>query len=149
MVYKFTPKSEEELNVPDILEPGEYNFEVLSSEDDISQSGNPINKVKLAIFNDRYKIGVIYDYIIFSDKKFCERKVRHFAHSVGLHSQYEKGELQKDFKGLTGKLKLSIQDEKPKPNGDGFYPRKNIVEDYIPSENKKTEEGFLNDEIPF
>jgi hypothetical protein len=153
MSFHFTPLSEEELNKrDDLLEEGIYDFEVLSSEHQISEAGNPMSKLTLNVWDKEGRCVPIFDYLVFSQTKLCLRKIRHFCHAVGIIDDYEKGELRENFKSLSGKVLVGVQAPKPK-GGGSYYPEKNVVIDYIIKDNsspKKEDSGApFDDDIAF
>jgi hypothetical protein len=116
----YTPKTDEELNKESLLDAGEYDFKVLEAEATTSQTGNPMMKVKLHVYTDGGSQH-IYDYIVPSSN-FGERKLKAFAKSLGLESEYNSGKLTPDLAiERSGKVTLGIQDAK-----DGYQAR-NIV----------------------
>ena len=166
MTYYINPLSEEELDVFALLDEGVYDFEVTKSTDGMSKSNNPMNTLDLKIWKPDGSVKLMKDYLVFSSVNFCMRKVRHFCEAVGILEEYEKGQIRKDFTGLSGKVELVIKEGglipedklEGKPIGS-TYPTKNEVKDYIlpnkgtvkhvgmkPLPEKKDE---FNDEIPF
>ncbi len=162
MSYHIDPKSEEELDIFGLLEDGVYDFEVIKSEDKVSSSGNPMNKVTLKIWEKDGSVRIMSDYLVFSPVAFCLRKIKHFCDAVGISDEYTSGKIRSDFMGLAGKVELKIKpgdlipDDKlmGKPHGSK-YPDKNEVKDYIV---KSTNDGMkplpevkdeFNDDIPF
>ena len=155
MSYCFNPMSDEELDAIDIIPEGVYNFEVLKSTRKVSKSGNPMAALQLNVWDNDGKTRCVFDYLVFSNVNLNIRKVSHFSKAVGLHEEYKKGELPEELELLSGKVQIGIQDEQEKPGG-GFYPKKNIVIDYIadgkvkakPS-NDKTDAFQEDTDIPF
>lgn len=148
MVYMITPKTEQEL-IDTLLPKGRYKFEVLSSQDKISKAGNQMNEMVLGLHGNN-EIGNVKDLLIFSDKNFNIRKIKHFCDATGLKDEYEKGQIRDNFYGLTGEVDIDIEEKKPNDTG-GFYPEKNIVIDYVGNKIplEKKEEPAFNDDIPF
>lgn len=150
MSYSFTPLSDEELDMANLLPEGEYDFQVSKSARRTSKQGNAMAELQIKTWDRFGKICMIFDYLVFSTVNMNIRKISHFCKSVGLHAKYKEGNLPEELDGYSGKCLVGIQDQQSNPNG-GFYPKKNVVLDYIeqnPSiENKKVEE--FSDEIPF
>ena len=130
MSYDFNAMSEDELTLFPILEDGVYDFEVLKSTRKISKSGNNMCELNLKIWDKTGKTTTIFDYLVFTQVPMNIRKVKHFCDSVGLEDAYKRGSLPEELAGLAGKVELSTQDEREK-DGGGFWPRKNVVEDYV------------------
>lgn len=147
---KFTPKSEKELAEDNLLPLGTYDFEIVDAEEKTSKAGNDMIVIKHHIFDSNGNPRIIFDYLM----EQLAYKLRHAADACGLLDHYESGALEaSDFKGKTGKLKLTIQKSK-----DPQYADKNVVADYVKREasnGKQPPAGMLgegkplDDEIPF
>lgn len=144
---RFTPKSEKELQEAGLLKPGVYPFEVISSEEKRSQKGNEMIVIKLRVYGDGGERR-INDYLLES----MAFKLFHFCQNAGLGDAYARGEVSAtSLMGRSGFVKLGIEE------GDGDYPAKNIVKDYVQDPQKaiKDEEakrgplGVESDSIPF
>jgi len=143
------------------LKPGEYDFSVFQAEDAVSAAGNEMLKLTLHILLGDGKHRTVFDYILSSESGAW--KCRHFASSIDVLTDYERGELDPEFLGgRVGRLKLKI-----KP-ANGQYPAGNQVADYLPREAQshvpqrtaainrpsapsrmKVAAGDIDDEIPF
>lgn len=145
----YTPKSEEQLAKEGLLPDGEYDYEVVGTDDKNSKAGNPMFTLKLHVFDVDGRACPLTDYIALGSN-FGERKLRHAADASNILDKYESGNMvAKDFMGTTGKLKLKSQD------GDADFPLpKNVVKDYV----KRLRQGTStppasspveDDEIPF
>lgn len=151
--YEFTPKTEEELDAMGLIEDGDYDFMTTKSTKKISSSGNPMAVLTITVWDKEGTPHTITDFLVFSNSKFCMRKYKHYCEAVGLEKEYKEGRIPEDLANYGGKVKIGTQDETPK-DGGGFYPKKNIVADYIPSTGKPKvtppviDEGF-DDCIPF
>ena len=120
---EFTPKTEEEIKAANLLEAGDYDFDVLVAEDAISSKGNEMIKVNLGIYTGDKVRGRIFDYLMPS----MEAKLRHFCDTVGLLKEYESGSLSANMcEGRSGKCRIIIQEDKA-----GKYDPKNTIKDYI------------------
>lgn len=147
MSYNFNPMTDEELESYDLLKDGIYDFEVIKSTYKTSKSGNPMAELQLNVWDSNGKIFPVFDYLVFSQVKLNIKKISHFCKSVGLVDEFKKGSLRENLTGLCGKVHIDIQEPMPKPTG-GFYDKKNVVSDYIKSEEKESKDEF-NDELPF
>lgn len=153
MSYNFKPLSDEELEKSKLIPEGDYDFQVVKSNSKISSKGNPMAELTLNVWDKEGNEHTVFDYLVFSTVNLNIKKISNFCKSVGLEEQYRLGCIPEDLKGLSGKLSLSIQDEQEKKGG-GFYPKKNVVSDYIKLDvvtNTTVTEGenFVSDDIPF
>lgn len=119
---RFTPKSEEELALDNLLPEGKYPFTVKSAEDTVSKKGNAMIKLGLTVYGSGAREVTVFDYLLdnFPDKlfKFCK--------SVGLEEKYNAGELEPyDCEHREGWAHIKID-----PAKDGYGP-KNTVSYYI------------------
>lgn len=120
---KFNPKTEEQIAVAGLIPPGEYPFEVLFAEDQISKKENAMIKLKIGIYNAEGKCFHVTDYLVGT----MESKLRHFADSTGLLPQYQSGTLSAEQTvGRTGTCRVVI-----KVDPTGTYNPKNEVKDYV------------------
>jgi hypothetical protein len=147
-MFTFTPKSEKELQSMNLIDVGQYPFEVLAAHDKdekgqplISKKGNSMIKLKLKVWDINGNERVIYDYLVAMDNMIY--KIKHFCDSVGLTVQYEQGRFSAhDCLGKSGTLDIVIQKDKT-----GQYADKNAVKDYVVTVNSKTAQ--VNNEVPF
>lgn len=133
-----------EIEESSLLADGTYDFEVIAAVEKTSAKGNDMVELKIRIEEERSY--VVADYLVSIDS--MAYKIRHFAESVGLVDEYERGTLPADqMIGCTGKCKIKTQPAK------GEYRAKNVVADYIKVEGasapKKPAMADLDDEIPF
>lgn len=144
-----------------LLKEGEYDAVILSSEDKVSGSGNPMMAMTIQVFDATGKAHDVRDFLVFT--KAMMWKVIRFADSSGLTKEYEAGGLCSDVAvGNRVRVKVGIESgseipaDKLKGKVAGSkYPDKNKIEDYI----KKGEhtpvtatvggEPFTDDEIQF
>jgi hypothetical protein len=143
---KFTPRSEEE--VSRLFEKGTYRFKVMEAQECKSKAGNPQMRLKLQLKHDKFfgKTNLVNCYLLTDNPNF-EFLLRHFCHSVGLISQYEKGELTDSMcAGKEGMVKVGIESDE-----EGKYPDKNKVLDFVIPKNGESFEAPtpFDDEIPF
>ena len=145
----FTPRSDEEINALNLLEPGECDYEVVKAESKLSQaSGNKMIELVLKVWDVKGREKYVYDYLVNTPR--MEYKIKHFCESANLMEDYISGSLSAiKCTGRCGKLKLIISKDK-----SGEHKDKNSVQDYIKlSEKEKVEfektKPFVDDDIPF
>lgn len=150
---RFTPKTEEQLIAENMIPEGIYPFEVVYTEDRVSQKGNEMIVLKLKVFTESGE-RFVTDYLM----EAMAFKLRHAAEACGLLDQYNEGEITSfHFNGQAGMVKIGVEKDKT-----GQYPDKNVVRDYAVERPAKTSEkhsaakanayqpeGDLDDEIPF
>ena len=126
------PKSREEIAREKLLKPGIYDFEVMRAEETTSRAGNAMIKLKVRVFHDGGEAH-LYDYITSTQvEKLCA-----FCDAVGLSKEYDAGDVKSDdMESRSGRVKIGIEDEKPKEDGEGNWPAKNKVKDYLPRNEK-------------
>lgn len=152
MSYVFNPLSDEEIDALSLVEPGEYPFAIVKSTRKTSQAGNPMAELVIEYWDSAGVSHTLFDYLVFSSVPLNIRKIKHFCDAVGLQEEYKRGDLPEELEGLGAAFKIGISEETPKKGG-GFYPKKNIVLDYL----KKTEIKYIHpsseivfdDSIPF
>lgn len=157
MSYNFSPMSDEDIDQPfPLLKDGVYTFEVLKSTRKVSKSGNDMCEIQIQIWdNETGKTNQIFDYLVFSQVPLNRKKIKHFCQSVGLQESYQKCSLPEDLSHLSGKVEIGLKDEQPK-DGGGYWPKKNIVIDYVVTDNKceikaplQSNNKSLDEDIPF
>lgn len=127
---RFEALSEEQLAKAGLLPDGEYNVEVVASQDSISQNHNDMIVLTLNVYDMEGNKRTVKDYLVASPGGL--RKVRHACAQFGLLDRYSGGQLEAfDFVGKSGLAKIKIQ-----PAKDGF-PAKNSVDDYPPPRETK------------
>ncbi len=100
MSYCINPLTEEEIESLSLMDVGDYDFEVMKSEDKISKSGNKMNVVTLKFWDKEGKTHTLMDWIVFAEHPLCMKKVRHFCVSLGLEEEYKSGQIREDFSNL-------------------------------------------------
>jgi hypothetical protein len=117
---RFVPKSEDELNP--LLLPGDYEAEVIKSDEAVSKSsGNDMIKICLKLYGRNGDTVLLNDYLLESFPK----KLKHFCDSAGLMDVYESGELSAEHcKGVTVIARIKVKN-------DPQYGEQNAVEDYV------------------
>jgi hypothetical protein len=135
----FTPKKDEELVT--LLKEGEGTFTVLNAIEATSKKGDPMIKLLLECYDCENRKGNIFEYLIFTDNVFCERKIKHFCFAVGLEKEYESGKLNHfECQGRSGNLLIGIQKDKT-----GAYPDKNCVYDFLKCDGNPKYTNVLHD----
>ncbi len=158
---KVTPRTTQELDLMreealkafKPLDPGIYNFQVINAEAKISKNGHEMIELQLCVWDRDGKEKMIKDWLLDA----MAFKTRHFAEGCGLLDKYNLGQINADdCFNRSGKVDLIIQKGKPKPDGDGNYPDRNSVKDYVKSGIKpdvasnQSEPDFFDDQvIPF
>ncbi len=147
-MFKFTPKTDEEINDVILLAKGDGNFEVIRAEFKTSKSGNPMISLFLKVWDCNGKEGFVNDYLINTPR--FEFKIKHFCIAASLENEYNNGTFNETMcTGRTGRLRLGIDKDK-----GGQYSDKNNVIDYLKSNGTITPkpdviDTFFNDDIPF
>lgn len=140
---RFAPKTEQELQMMSLIEPGTYAFQVINAANETSKSGNDMIKLTLNFWDKDGNPHTVFDYLL----EVMAYKLRHFCDATGLIDKYERGEIHpSDCIGKEGYLELVVQEGKIKDNGDR-YPSRNSVKDYVKKSSNKTNE-FFDDDIP-
>lgn len=117
---KFAPKTEAEIKAATLIDPGTYDFEVVKSEDKVSNKGNEMIVVELKLFVNEKRTYRVRDWLL----PHFERKLRHFCYATGLHNEYENGTLEDTMcLGRAGKVVVIHEFQ------DGHDPRV-MVKDY-------------------
>jgi hypothetical protein len=156
-VYTEEEAIEERFN---LLKEGEYDAVIISSEDRVSSSGNPMMAIMLQVFDENGKARDVRDYLVFT--KGMAWKVIDFANSAGVSKQYVEGKLCSEIvvgNCVRAKIKVQEGDEisqdklKGKPDGSK-YPSKNVVDYYIKrsiviQKESKPVDQFKDDILPF
>jgi len=148
---KFTPLTDEEIGIVNLLPEGIYDYQVIQSEEKIGQSsGNSYISLLLKIFTNDGK-----EHLVFTNLSLI-KLLKHFCDVNNMQDIYHSGNIT-DSQCINkngGQVVIGIEKEKPNKNG-GMYPAKNIVKDYIhkPKQSSLTplvsKEDFVSDEIPF
>ena len=143
---EFKPMSDEEIeSLSPKLKPGVCDYEVLTAEETISKSNNPMIKIKLKVWDCDGKEGFVNDFLM----EKIPWKLKRFCQSHGLTDQYEKGNLSDvDIFNKTGQCKI-----RPQKDNDKYFQ----VSEYLIMEakdkkeeyQKAKEEPVFDDDIPF
>jgi len=142
-----------------LLKDGIYDAVISASEDKVSaNSGNPMMKLTLQVFDENGKSHTVKDFLVFT--KSMMWKVIHFAESAGVLKEYEEGKLCSDIvvqKRVTVKISTEEGQEIPKEmlKGKAFgarFPDKNKVDDYVVNSEQKPapiNNTFVDDDVVF
>jgi hypothetical protein len=158
MSFSFLPRSDDEIHAIQnraLLSDGIYPFIVKAIESQVSKSNNSMLKLKIGVIDAKGEERNIIDYLLGTDQMIY--KLKHFCESIGMEDKYAKGNFEpQDCINRSGKVKIGVQKGAPKPDGDGFYPDKNSVKDYVkgdvePKKAEKAEKAKddFNDDIKF
>ncbi len=105
-----------------LLQPGEYDFEVLGAEEKISNSGNDMFILKLRV-GPKGNTRFLTDYVVRKNTK----KLFGACKACGLVAQYFHGEIVAgEFIGKVGRVLIGID------KGKGEYLDRNNVVRYLP-----------------
>jgi hypothetical protein len=155
---RFDPKSEKEIAEANLWPASEYDFEVIEAKEETSKAGNDMVHLSVKIYDAEGNFRTLDDYLVGTEK--AAFKIRHFAESVGMLSDYESGEIPAEAMiGRAGKCKVIVVKDK-----SGQYADKNSIGDYLkpkagngvagsftgaPMKPKAPLTQDLDDEIPF
>ncbi len=124
---QFKPKTEKELTEEMLLEPGEYDFEVVNAWDKRSKAGNQMIELKLCVFVGEGR-RMVSDYLLES----MGFKLRHFFECIGRMQDYLNGNIDAStLQGASGKVELKVEP------ANGAFSAKMAVADYVVEENAK------------
>lgn len=130
---------EEENQTRNIVEPGEYDFEVIQATDTVSkEKKNEMIRLLLKVYTKEGET-TVFDYLVATEKGYW--KIKQFCQAVGLLAKYEAKELNSyDCVNKTGRLELGISKDK-----NNLYSDQNSVKRYIPEDEatprRKSESG--------
>lgn len=158
---RYTPYTEAQIQSMGVMDEGVYAFQVLEVivTDQYNQPLRDKNnidmaKLKLLIWDNDGKERTLYTYIS-GDGNFAY-KLRHFAKTVGMLSDYENGTFDiVRTQGKEGKAQLVIKKGTLKNDGSGeVWPDRNDVKDFIHDAASTTTKPVaqsqdMDDEIPF
>lgn len=146
----FTPKSREEVDDMNVLEPGTYDFEVVEAEEKVSNSGNEMVAINMKVFRKDGSFAFVRDWLMNMDNYYAQHKCRAFLETTG------RDEVNEYVQGATGLVALQIEEtpQYGKQNKVVGYPTERTQ---APDRKEKSEPvtstgaAFLppDDEIPF
>ena len=118
---RVSPKTEEEIQLENLLPEGNYPFTVAESADETSKTGNEMIHLGLHVHKPDGGIKWVEDYLL--DKMAF--KLRHFCAEAELLDTYQQGKLcAADCAQKSGYVFIRVE-----PGKDGYGP-KNTVKDY-------------------
>ena len=133
---RFTPKTEQQIAEENLVPDGLYDFEVATSEEKVSKSGNDMIVVTLKVYDVTGRFVLVTDYLL---ESFLP-KLLAFCKETGLRSSYDDGTLSSDdLPNRTGKVQIAVEQK-------GDYPAKNVVKWY--GEKTKRAEDMPKEELP-
>lgn len=130
MSYK--PMTAEEAAKLNVRPDGIYPFEVTDAQNGkTKEKGHPMIALTLSFFDEAGDRFTVKDWLVHSDNRWSEKKCFDFANSTGLTAKYASGEMAaEDCLGRAGFAKVSIEAGKPKADGSGNFPDRNVVKFY-------------------
>lgn len=140
----FLPLKEEEIQLASLISEGVYDYQVIKSEDKISQAGNEYISLILRIYDQDGREHPVYTNLAMI------KLIKHFCDVNGLEQDYDSGNVpaEKCLYKSSGKVVIGIEGEKPNGKG-GTYRAKNIVKDYIVSPPGSPARPLLQDNNTF
>jgi len=127
---RHTPKTEEDFNT--LFSPGDYRYEIIKSEENISKSGKPQIAITLKLISNVNTTTLANDWL--QDGHY---RLRHLCMTAGLKEMYESDEIHASaFLHKRGIAKVGVQKGGDDGKG-GFYKDKNVINDYLPDTNTK------------
>lgn len=143
----FPPKTEEQLQLENLIEEGTFLFEVVSAEEKLSQAGNEMIQMNLKVYDSQGNSHHIFDFLM----EAMGFKLLHFCNAVGLSEIYKAGRLTaQDCEYKTGMA--VIKHQKDKRDTDKLRA---FVYDYKESDIhidipfKEEDPGIADDDLPF
>jgi len=136
---KFDPTQDADVDSGEwpLLQPGDFPFTVLKSDEIASKSVKNKGKLMFALkLNVHGPKSDVHCWDYFAPLWLSPWKVKHFAATVGLTAQYEAGEMDgtlDKFAGKVGYVKIGVEP------ANGNFPAKNVVKDYIVRDAKAKE----------
>lgn len=148
MSFSYTPRTDEEWQLLNLLPEGKYFFKTIEVEESKTKNGDPMLVLKNLVTAPNGQERTIKDWLIANDE--MGYKIKHYCDAVGLEAVYMAGQFNANScKDKTGFLEIKIA-----PANGGYGPS-NKVKSYV-SKNKvnlnqtaKTPKEILDDNIPF
>ena len=146
----YEPKTEDELALEGLMPEGEYDAEIMLSEDALSKKGQDMFKLKVRVWDANGAERHMYDYV---SPHFMAWKFRHLHASAGLLEVYEKGSTNADqLCDKTVRVAVGVEGAK-----DGYPPKNKITDYLVPTEATKVrvkaegppKAGSDDDDLPF
>lgn len=160
-MFDYEPMSEQEALKArfHLMRDGEYDAVIDKAEAKPSNAGNNMIKVELSVYDETGKPNPVTDYWVFTPNMMW--KAIHGTDSAGLSKEYEEKKFNPDM--LCGRNvrviigtqvgnKIPLDKLNGKPPGSR-YPDKNVVEDYVKNDGKKSTikpvDDFKDDDFLF
>jgi len=160
---KYTPYTESQIQSMNVMDEGTYTFKVLEvittdkyNKPLCDKNGTEMAKLKLLIWDNHNRERTLFTYVT-GDGAFAY-KLRHFAKTIGMLSEYELGEfvVEKTI-GKIGTAEVVLQKGTSKNDGTGdLWPDRNDVKDFIGSpdeigkhKSSNVDAPLLDDDIAF
>jgi len=131
---RVTPRTQEEIDLENLIPAGVYDFEVVKAEDKISKKGKEqgLTEPNMIELNLKVFHGDTYSFVRDWIMEAMPGKLLHFVNETGLADKYGDGEfVAADCLGKCGKVKIVVEEPK------GNFEAKNSVKDY--GEKKKAD----------
>lgn len=129
----YTPMTADEAAKLSLREEGVYAFEVLEAKEGLSKANNAMIALELRFFDNDGSGGSfkVKDWLVHSDSRWAEKKFFDFANSTGIQARYSSGQMTADdCLGRSGYAMVGVQAGKPKDDGSGNFPDRNVVKYY-------------------
>lgn len=135
---RYTPLTEAQIQSMNVMDEGIYQFETVEvhvvdkfNNPMRDKNGNDMAKLKLVVWDNEGRERIVYTFIS-GDPNFGY-KLRHYAQTVGMLTEYENGtfDIQRT-EGKQGKANIVIKKGNLKNDGSGeMWPDRNDVKDFI------------------
>jgi hypothetical protein len=138
---EWEPKTDEQLQEENLLQPGAYAFDVLTCEEQEDKEGKPMFALKLDCHGDD-KSQHVYDYI---SPNWMPHKFKYFFHTIGCPEMYESGKTgveAHELIGKSGRVALEIEPA-------GKFPAKNTVSHYLIDADTAPRTDDKDDDLPW
>lgn len=158
-MFVFVPKTDMELNAiknQGLLAEGVYDFRVKEVVCRRSKADNEMLEVRLGVLDKNGNERVLTDWLTATDKMIF--KLKHFCEAIGFDAAYAQGKIDPvSCLNKAGKLTIGIQKGNAKEDGNGYYPDRNNVRDYVKADGSASVMGLsdhvkpapLDDVLPF
>lgn len=162
---KYTPYTEAQIQGMNVMDEGIYPFQVIDvittdklNNPMVDRNGIEMAKLKLCVWDKDNKERTIFTYIS-GDGNFAY-KLRHYAHTLGMISDYEQGFFNiHNTVGKSGTADIVIKKGTLKQDGSGeLWADRNDVKDFVVIKTQEqviapplevSQSGELDDDIPF
>lgn len=153
MALAYNIWTEEEIQNRNLVEKGDYDFEIMAAsvkktQSGIDKNGNPklirdMLEIDFNYWDKNGQVRRVKDWIVFGEG--MDWKLRHLANTIGLIELYENNSLDAHhLLKKQGVFELGIKEFEK----DGVKKKTNFVVDYVKKSDPKNDTR-LNDSIPF